>query len=62
MVENPKLDAATKAKLRDAFLSLDKDEKGKQILTGIMVDKFIVPRDEDYNSVREMEKFLAAKK
>ena len=32
---------------------------GSTILEGIMVDKFIVPKDKDYDSVREMERWLA---
>ncbi len=52
-------DAALKAKVKDAFLKMHQAPKGKAILSGIMVDKFIVPKDKDYDSVREMEKWLA---
>jgi len=62
VVVNKTLDAATKAKIKDAFLNMHKDTKGKEILAGIMVDKFIVPKDSDYDSVREMDKFLSTQK
>lgn len=48
------LDPKLKEKLKNAFLSMHEDPEGKEILDGIMVDKFIIPKDEDYNSVREM--------
>ncbi len=51
-------DPALKAKLKDIFLNMHKDPEGKAILDGIMVDKFIVPKDSDYNSVREMDAWL----
>ena len=52
------LDPKLKQKLKDAFLSMHLDPEGKAILDGIMVDKFIVPKDADYNSVREMAAWL----
>lgn len=41
---------------------MHKDPAGKAILDGIMVDKFIVPKDSDYNAVREMADWLAKMK
>jgi phosphonate transport system substrate-binding protein len=51
-------DPVLKAKIKDIFLNMHKDREGKAILDGIMVDKFIVPKDSDYNSVREMDAWL----
>jgi len=51
-------DPALKAKIKEIFLNMHKDPEGKAILDGIMVDKFIVPKDADYNSVREMDAWL----
>lgn len=51
-------DPALKAKIKEIFLNMHKDAEGKAILDGIMVDKFIVPKDADYNSVREMDAWL----
>lgn len=47
-----------KEKIKQTFLNMHKDPEGKKILDGIMVDKFIVPKDSDYNSVREMERWI----
>lgn len=61
VVVNKNVDPKLKAALKDAFLNMHKDTKGREILAGIMVDKFIIPKDSDYNSVREMDKFLSAR-
>jgi phosphonate transport system substrate-binding protein len=58
VVVNPAIDPALKATLKAAFLAMHEDPTGRAILDGIMVDRFIVPRDEDYESVREMERWL----
>ncbi len=60
VVVNKNVDPKLKAALKDAFLNMHKDARGKEILAGIMVDKFIIPKDSDYNSVREMDKFLSS--
>jgi phosphonate transport system substrate-binding protein len=59
VVTNKAADPALKAKIKEILLGMSSDEKGKAILDGIMVDKFIVPKDKDYDSVREMERWLA---
>jgi len=51
-------DPNLKEKIKQAFLNMHNDPEGKKILDGIMVDKFIIPKDSDYNSVREMEKWI----
>jgi len=56
------LDPAVRDKVKNIFLSMHEDPLGKAILDGIMVDKFIVPKDSDYNSVREMSDWLAKMK
>jgi phosphonate transport system substrate-binding protein len=56
------MDPALKEALKKAFLTMHEDPAGKAILDGIMVDKFIVPKDADYNSVREMDDWLAKQK
>lgn len=56
------MDPALKDKLRKILLSMHADAAGKAILDGIMVDKFIVPKDSDYNTVREMDAWLAKMK
>lgn len=56
------VDPNLKAKVKEIFLKMHEDKKGKAILSGIMVDKFIVPEDKSYDSVREMESWLASHK
>lgn len=51
-----------KEKIKEAFLNMHNDPEGRRILDGIMVDKFIIPKDSDYNSVREMENWLKKQK
>jgi phosphate/phosphite/phosphonate ABC transporter binding protein len=51
-------DPALKNKIKTILLNMHTDPAGKAILDGIMVDKFIVPKDSDYNSVREMDAWL----
>lgn len=62
VVVTKKTDRNLKEKLKKAFLNMHKDPKGKAILDGIMVDRFIIPKDSDYDSVREMEKFISTMK
>jgi phosphonate transport system substrate-binding protein len=59
VIVNPKMDRELKEKVKKIFLGMHADPKGKAILEGIMVDKFIIPKDKDYDSVREMDKWLA---
>jgi len=58
-VANRRADPALKVQLKQILLGMSDDPKGKAILEGIMVDKFIVPKDKDYDSVREMERWIA---
>lgn len=60
VVVNKDITPRMKAALRDAFLNMHKDPRGKEILNGMMIDKFIIPKDADYNSVRDMDKYLAS--
>ena len=58
VIVNPKIDAKLKEAVKQIFLGMAADPKGKAILDGIMVDKFIIPKDRDYDSVRDMEAWL----
>ncbi len=48
------IDPETKNRLRKILLSLHEDEKGKKILKKMMIDKFVLVDDSQYNSIREM--------
>jgi phosphonate transport system substrate-binding protein len=59
VVVNPKLDTETKEKLRSILLSAHKDDAAKPILEGLMVDKFVIGDDSDYESVRKIARRFA---
>jgi len=48
-----------KAKLRDALLQAHTDPRGREILQGMRVDRFVPIADSAYDSVREMQVWLA---
>ena len=56
------IDPVLREKIKNIFLNMHTDPEGKAILDGIMVDKFIVPKDADYNTVREMADWVAKMK
>ena len=58
----PGLDPAIKRSLKAVFLNAHKDEQGREILKGMMVDKFVVIDDSAYNSIREMTTWIKAQK
>lgn len=58
-VVNRKADPAVRRRLRAVLLDMHAHPEGKRILDGIMVERFVVPVDTDYNAVREMERWLA---
>jgi len=61
VVVTKKVPPRLRESLKQAFLNMHRDPKGKAILDNIMVDKFIIPKDSDYDSVREMERFISKK-
>lgn len=58
VVVNPKLSPELKARLRGLFLEMDEDSQGIDILRRLMVDRFVMPDDHIYDSVREMRAYL----
>jgi len=59
VVVRPGIDPETKEKLRQIFLNLHKDEKGREILKGMMIDKFVVIEDSAYDSIRDIQRQVA---
>lgn len=51
-----------KEKLRQAFLGADADPEGQKILRLMRVDRFVQIPDSDYDSVREMQTWIARQK
>ena len=62
VVVRPGIDPETKEKLRQIFLNLHKDEKGREILKGMMIDKFVVIEDSAYDSIRDIQRQVAKHK
>jgi phosphonate transport system substrate-binding protein len=48
------IDSKTKNKLKNIFLNLHKNEEGKRILKGMLIDKFVKIEDKSYHSIRKM--------
>jgi len=59
VVVRPGLDARTITSLRKIFLNVHNDEKGRKILKGMMIDKFVAADDAAYDSVRHMKTWIA---
>lgn len=56
------LDPALKHKMKHAFLTMHLDPKGREILQKMKIDKFVEIDDRAYDSVREMQDWLAKQK
>nr|MBC8264396.1 phosphate/phosphite/phosphonate ABC transporter substrate-binding protein [Anaerolineales bacterium] len=54
VVVHPALDPQLKAQFRELFLRLHQDERGREILQKLMIDRFVIVDDQAYDSVREM--------
>jgi len=54
------LDPKLKEQVRQVFLNAHQDEKGAGILKGMMIDRFVPIQDSAYNSIREMQDWIAA--
>jgi phosphonate transport system substrate-binding protein len=62
VVCNPGIEAGLKNKVKDILLHMHEEEKGKAILQGILIDRFIVAGDSLYDSIREMQDVIDGKK
>ncbi len=59
VVARPGLDPEWKKKVRDALLSAHEDPVGREILNGMMIERFIEIDDSAYDSIREMKEWVA---
>ncbi len=59
MVVSKDIDPALKEKLKIILLQMHEDEKGKEILSNIMIDRFSEADDSLYDSIREMKKVVS---
>lgn len=56
------LSPALKRELRTVFLNAHRDERGKELLDKMMIDKFVILDDSAYDSVREMKSWISRHK
>jgi phosphonate transport system substrate-binding protein len=56
------LDPQIKERLKQIFLNAHSDNKGRELLRKMMIDKFVVIDDSSYDSVREMKSWLEKQK
>ena len=61
VIVHPSLERELKQRLRQAFLNLHEDPAGEASLRALRIDRFQRGGDGDYESVRKMQKRLAAK-
>lgn len=54
VVVHPQINTQLRRQLQTIFLNMHKDKKGKEMLTQLMIDKFVKSDDSNYDSIREM--------
>ena len=59
IVASKHLSSELKNRIRQLFFSMHNDPKGQKILAELMIDRFIAPRDEWYDSIRQMDLKIA---
>jgi len=62
LVAVPGLDPSLKKTVREALLSMYTDPVGKKILAKMNIDRFDLPPDNAYDTIREMEAWVARQK
>lgn len=59
VVVSRRLAPQLRKRLQQVFLNAHRDEKGKAILAGMMIDRFVPIEDSAYGSIREMKGWIA---
>ena len=59
LVASRQFPAADRERVQNLLFAMHQDPEGKRILTELMIDRFIPPRDEWYGTVRQMEQQLS---
>lgn len=60
VVVRPGLDPEVKKQIQNILFTAHQDEKGKKILSNMMIDKFVTIDDSAYDSIREMKAWVEA--
>ncbi len=58
VVVRPGLDPELKERIKQIFLNAHKNERGREILKGMMIDRFVTVDDGAYDSTREMKAWI----
>jgi phosphonate transport system substrate-binding protein len=58
VVVHPRIDPVLRSRVQEALLLMHDDPRGKAILENIRVERFVIARDADYDSVRDVERWL----
>ena len=59
IVASRHISSELKSRIRQLFFTMHNDPEGQKILAELMIDRFIEPRAEWYDSIREMELKIA---
>jgi phosphonate transport system substrate-binding protein len=62
LVATPGLDPALKKTIREVLLAMHTDPNGKKILVNMNIDRFVLQPDGAYDSIREMQAWIARQK
>jgi phosphonate transport system substrate-binding protein len=62
VVVRPGIDPGLKKKLLEILLSAADDPEGKEILDGMMIDRFVAGDDRNYDTIRTMNSWVAAQR
>lgn len=57
-VVRPGMDEGVKKRLQEILLHVADDEEGRKILKGMMIDSFVAGDDRNYDTIREMNRWL----
>ncbi|RME40969.1 MAG: phosphate/phosphite/phosphonate ABC transporter substrate-binding protein, partial [Caldilineae bacterium] len=58
IVVHPNVDPRLREALQTALLQMHEDPAGREILSALKIDRFVLPDDSAYETVREMRRFL----
>jgi phosphonate transport system substrate-binding protein len=59
MVTTPKVPTFLKEKMKEILVNMHNDQKGRKILSSMIIEKFVEASDSNYDSVRIMESFVS---
>jgi phosphonate transport system substrate-binding protein len=60
LVASSSVPSDLKERVRELVLTMHEDPKGRQILENLLIDRFIVPREEWYDSIRQLQQRVSA--